>query len=221
VAASAAENKEAVMDSARNEHERPEANEARRAAGESGQRPFRDEPYPYERRRSRDLPYKLPVLAGFLSLAPGLGQIYVGYYQRGFVYALTVATIITLLASGTVHGLEPFFGIFLAFFWLYNIIDALRRASAYNLMLDGLPADELPERIALPEEGASRMWGVVLIVLGAILFLHTKFDMSLEWLEEWWPLIPIGFGVYLLRRGRHGIGTRTGTSADDISNSTP
>ena len=38
---------------------------------------------------------KSPGLACFLSLMPGLGQVYVGYYQRGFVHAAVVAALIT------------------------------------------------------------------------------------------------------------------------------
>ncbi|MFO7655044.1 MAG: DUF5668 domain-containing protein [Candidatus Krumholzibacteriia bacterium] len=155
----------------------------------------------HSRARREDLPYKVPQLAAFLSLMPGLGQVYVGYYQQAFLHIATVAAIIALLASGDIPGLQPFFGLFLAFFWLFNMIDAARRASAYNRLLDGLAPEELPEHIALPAGGASRAWGVGLIVAGSILFLHTRFDVSLEWLQEWWPLGAVALGVYLLVKG--------------------
>ena len=60
---------------------------------------------------------------------PGLGQVYVGYYQRGFIHVLVAATIITLLANGAADALIPLLGLFLGFFWLYNMVDAYRRAS--------------------------------------------------------------------------------------------
>src|SRR6266540_2183744 len=82
--------------------------------------------------RMRDTRSKSPALAAVLSMMPGLGQVYVGYYQRGFVHAAVIATLITILASGSVERLSPLFGLFMSFFWLYNIIDAARRASLYH-----------------------------------------------------------------------------------------
>jgi hypothetical protein len=96
---------------------------------------------------------------------------------------------------------DVFFGLFLAFFWLYNIIDANRKATLFNQALDGVNGIELPEDFQLPEKG-SMSAGVVLVGIGLILFFHTKFDMSLEWLEEWWPLAAVGFGIYLIVKGR-------------------
>ena len=112
-----------------------------------------------------------------------------------------VALVITLVASSSVQGVDVFFGLFLAFFWLYNIIDANRKAVLFNQALDGVNGIELPEDFQLPEKG-SMSAGVVLVVIGLILFFNTKFDMSLEWLEEWWPLAAVGFGIYLIVKGR-------------------
>src|SRR5580765_3468184 len=90
--------------------------------------------------RVRDTRSKSPALAAILSMMPGLRQVYVGYYQRGFVHAAVVASLITILSSNTVERLSPLFGLFLTFFWLYNIIDAARRASLYNDALAGNPS---------------------------------------------------------------------------------
>ncbi len=143
---------------------------------------------------------KSPTVAGILSFMPGLGQIYVGYYTRGFLHIAIVAAVITLLASDGVRGMEPFFGLFLAFFWLYNVIDAARRASAYNrLMATGRGGEELPD---LPDELGSRTAGGILVALGVVLLGHTRFDFDLYWLEDWWPAGLILLGAYILRRGR-------------------
>ena len=80
---------------------------------------------------------KSPVIAGALSAMPGLGQVYVGYYQRGFVHIFVVAGIIALLAADVLGPLIPLAGLFLGFFWLYNMIDAGRRAALYNQALSG------------------------------------------------------------------------------------
>jgi hypothetical protein len=142
---------------------------------------------------------KSPFVASLLSLMPGLGQIYVGYYQRGFVHLAVVAALITALSSGDMRGIEPFLGLSLAFFWLYNVVDAGRRANHYNLIAEGGSAEELPE---FRDDLGGRTAGIILVALGAVLFLHTKMDFDLEWLEEWWPLGLVAFGLHLIRKNR-------------------
>ncbi len=145
---------------------------------------------------------KSPALACFLSLMPGLGQIYVGYYQRGFIHGITFAGLIALLvaqADREFTPLIPMTAIFLGFFFLYNIIDAGRRASLYNQALQGTGTVSLPEESGLLG-GGSTLAGVILIGGGLILLMHTRFDWSLDWLEEWWPVAPILFGAYLVYR---------------------
>ena len=150
--------------------------------------------------RLRDTRSKSPALAAILSLMPGLGQVYVGYYQRGFVHAAVIAGLITTLASGAVERLVPFLALFMAFFWLYNVIDAARRASLYNDALAGNPSIELPQDFKSPGIRGSIFGGGALVALGFILLLHTRFGVSLDWVEEWWPVVPIVFGIHLFVR---------------------
>jgi hypothetical protein len=152
--------------------------------------------------RRRDLPYKIPFLAGFLSgFFPGLGQLYVGYYRQGITLAILFAGIITLLANGQLKGLEPFLGITLGFVWLYGIIDGAHRAQSVNRHLDGFGEEPLPAGSELPG-GGSVFGGAVLVILGLIILLHTRFDMSLQWLADWWPVLMIGGGVWLIWQAR-------------------
>jgi hypothetical protein len=143
---------------------------------------------------------KSPALASVLSMMPGLGQVYVGYYQQGFINALIVASVITLLASGNATGFEPFAGLFLAFFWIYNIIDANRRANHFNRVQAGLAGEAPPEDFKDPGAGGSIAGGVVLVVLGMLFFLDLQFGISMEWIEDWWPLGLVGLGVYLIAK---------------------
>jgi len=152
--------------------------------------------YPPDPRRRRGFPYKSTLLATILSFFPGLGQIYVGYYQRGFTHAIIVAATITALANN-MGGLTPLFGFLLAFFWIYNIIDAGRRSALYNQALDGVDSIEMPKDMKLGE-GGSMVGGVLLVVLGTILLLYTRFDVSMRWLEDWWPLGAVALGAYLI-----------------------
>jgi hypothetical protein len=145
----------------------------------------------------RDPRSKNPLLAAVLSAMPGLGQIYIGYYQQGFINVLVVGSLIAMLSAG-VGGLEPLCGLFLAFFWLYNVVDAYRKASLYNQALAGLGPSELPEDVQLPTAQGSLLGGVVLIIFGLLALSHTKFGYSLDWVEDWWPAALILIGCYLI-----------------------
>jgi len=154
--------------------------------------PYREPAYRYDPRT------KSPLLALMLSAMPGLGQVYVGYYQRGFIHILVVGSLIAMLAGEMVPDLTPLLGIFLAFFWLYNCIDAARRASLYNQALAGSTPIQPPDDVIASGAGGSVLGGAVLIAGGFLLLLHTRFDLSLAWLRDWWPVIPMLFGVYLV-----------------------
>lgn len=138
---------------------------------------------------------KSPALAGILSMLPGLGQAYVGYYVAGFTNILVVGALIAMMNSRMVRGLEPFFGLFLAFFWIFNIIDAARRARLYNLHQLGENVQPLPTDSPL-------IGGVILSVLGLFLTLEITFDMDLDFLEDYWPLFLLGLGVYMIVKYR-------------------
>ena len=141
---------------------------------------------------------KSPVLACVLSLLPGIGQVYVGYYKLGFIHNLVFASTIMPL-SLEVEAIVPLLGIFLAFFFVYNIVDAGRRAAFYNLALDGVEGIELPDdmNVTLPSFGGSVMGGLLLMGLGVVLLSNTLFGLSLDWLADWWPIAPIILGAYL------------------------
>jgi hypothetical protein len=150
---------------------------------------------PFESRR------KSPALASVLSLAPGLGQVYLGYYMRGFAHLGVVAFVISLLAEGNIPDfMYPLLGLFLPFFWLYNIVDAGRRAAYCNQVLDG-SGEELQAEFDMPQRSGSMGGGLALILGGTAMLLHLQFDWSLEWLETWWPILPVMIGIYLFLKG--------------------
>jgi hypothetical protein len=151
---------------------------------------------------------KSSILACVLSAMPGLGQVYVGYYQRGFVHIVVAASLITLLAQG-LGTITPLVGLFLAFFWMYNIIDAGRRAALYNQALIGTENIDLPGDLKMPGFQGSIFGGVILIGAGFILLLHTQFGYSLTWIENWWPVAPMLLGVYLMIKALRERGSKT------------
>ncbi|UCE02813.1 MAG: hypothetical protein JSW67_01000 [Candidatus Latescibacterota bacterium] len=145
---------------------------------------------------------KSVALATILSLFPGLGQIYLGYYQLGFVHVAIMVSLITILSMNP-GALTPLFGISLAFFWLYNLVDAGRRAAAYNMALEARELGSLPA-LELPTNRGSRAAGIILAALGVLFLLHTRFDFDMYWVEEWWPVGLIILGAWLFAKDRRG-----------------
>lgn len=154
---------------------------------------------------------KSPVVASFLSVVPGLGQVYIGQYWLAFVHILVFAGSIAIMANAREDFVLPLLPIFTFFFWLYNIIDAGRRAAMYNYAVQGGAGIDLP-RNTMPRTSGSVAAGLVLVIGGILVLMHTKFGFSLDWVEDWWPLAPIGFGVWLVVRAiqdrKEGVETR-------------
>lgn len=142
---------------------------------------------------------KSPWLAAILSGMPGLGQIYIGYYQTGFVHALVAGGLIAIIAGEVFNqDLVGVVGFLLAFFWLYNMIDAARRASLYNQALSGLRPMDLPEDAKAPSAPGSLAGGLALIAAGFVLFSNTMFGVSLHWISNWWPMGLVLIGAWLV-----------------------
>lgn len=146
---------------------------------------------------------KSPLVAAILSAMPGLGQVYVGYYPQGFIHIIVIAALIGIIATNSIEGdLQGPLGFFIAFFWLYNVIDAARRASLYNQALSGLRPMSLPEDVNSPRPMGSLAGGLALIGTGLVLFSNTMFDVSLLWLADWWPMALVGAGAWLVYEDR-------------------
>lgn len=148
---------------------------------------------------AEDARYKSRLLATLMSLVPGLGQIYVGYYQQGFINIIVIAGLISLLASEALgNSFTPFLAFFMVFYWLFNMVDAYRKAVFYNQALEGLGPLDLPEGEQFSGLRGSLLGGVVLIIVGAIALGYTRFGLPLAWIQHWWPAALILMGVYLL-----------------------
>jgi hypothetical protein len=126
---------------------------------------------------------KSPGLAGFLSVFPGLGHLYLGLYQRAF--AIGGAFILGIALTSHGHGGE-FFGPLIAFIWFFAIIDAVRQAKAINrgqLAEAGWAGEEQIRRAA--RGTGSLTWGVILVGIGTLLLINHYFEIDWSFMDEW------------------------------------
>ncbi len=138
-------------------------------------------------------PPKSPALAGILAFFfPGTGALYNREYMKGILYMLIFAGLVTLNAQGEAG--QPFKGLVLAGFYIFQIIDAIQVAKNINVKAQTGEAVPAGEDFSLSIKSGSIFWGAVLIILGAV-FLLANFDViSYERMWRFWPLVVIGIG---------------------------
>jgi hypothetical protein len=142
-----------------------------------------------------------PTVAGILGAIPlGLGAVYCGQYAKGLAHLGIVVLAIVGLSSDLPWQADMVLGIFLGFFWVYQILDAVRTAKALQA---GEPAPDpfglaqtfgTGERLDTTKVPAA---AAILIGLGVLFLINTVFDFSLH---RFWPIILIVLGVWLFAK---------------------
>ena len=150
------------------------------------------------------------ILAGFFPF--GVGAVYAGQYAKGLAH-LVIMTMLIWGAS-TAHGdFGAVFGLGIAFFYVYQIIDSVRTARAIQLgqpvpdpfgLAKGFGAGDKLDSSKVP------MGALVLIGLGVLFLLHTigVFEFGFH---HFWPFILIFLGGWLFAR-RWGLLGQDGVS---------
>jgi hypothetical protein len=155
------------------------------------------------------------ILAGFFPI--GVGAVYTGQYAKGLAHLVIMVLMILGLSSDLPTLVIVGLAISTGFFYIYQIIDAVRSAKAIQM---GEPAPDpfgLAQTFGAGEkfEGTKVPAGAaVLIGLGVLFLLHTAglFEFGLD---RFWPLILIFLGVWLFAKqwGLIG-GTRVGCQCE-------
>src|SRR5579864_4934639 len=143
-----------------------------------------------------------PTVAGILAgVFPfGVGAVYCSQYAKGLAHLL----IFALLIFGADHAGSwgALFGLGIAFFIVYQIIDAVRTAKAIQM---GQPP---PDPLGLAatfgagqklETSKVPMGAVALIALGILFLLHTMGFWELGF-DRYWPVIIIVLGGWMFYR---------------------
>ncbi|MFH1176974.1 MAG: DUF5668 domain-containing protein [Acidobacteriota bacterium] len=134
-----------------------------------------------------------PGLTVVLSFLPGLGHLYLGLYQRGMLFFAAFAASIWF---GDQSDTGPLFPIFI---WFFGLIDAYRQAQLINAGM--LPDLSMGGPAVTLKRGRGNLGlGVFLTVLGAILLYNQFYPLDLTFLVDWWPLLLVVAGVYLLAK---------------------
>jgi hypothetical protein len=154
---------------------------------------------------------KVPGLGAVLSIIPGLpiGQLYGEAFDR----AVMIAAAFWLLILAAVQGALPVTLVVFAciFIWIYSMFDAYRQAHLVNLG----GAEPSPKSRS---RGQGRlMFGIFLAVVGGLLLVENLGLFDLYWLRDWWPVLVLLIGVYLIFdavRERSRSGARRDTEQD-------
>jgi hypothetical protein len=150
-----------------------------------------------------------PVLAGILSILPGLGAVYCGEVMRGVMQISIYAALIFALTNFG-GGLEPVFGLAIAFWYIYQIIDSVRLAQAKQR--GTVPPD--PFGLSSPEwVGSFRSTGkglpsgaMFLVFVGFLFLLGNVF--SYHFISRGWPFILVYLGAMRIVQSRQRLACR-------------
>lgn len=149
------------------------------------------------------------ILAGFFPF--GVGAVYTGQYAKGLAHLVIFGVLVAgcNVASNSSHGdvLGVICGLGLAFFYVYQIVDAVRSARALQV---GLPPPD-PYGLAATFGGGAKIepskapiGAIVLILIGG-LFLLSTMGINLG-LDRLWPLILIAIGGWMFARNYGVVG---------------
>jgi len=153
-----------------------------------------------------------PGLAFALGLViPGVGAIYNGQYAKGLVHAVIFGLLVSIISSGSAHGMEPLFGILIAAWVFYMAVEAYHTAQKRRA---GEAVDEFSSLINMHTRGSRfPAVAVVLIGLGVLLLLNTTDIIPLERVLKYWPVLLILLGVYMLYVRLTGLNEQSGGAA--------
>ena len=121
------------------------------------------------------------------------------------VAAVVFGVLISIL-NASPEPMQVIFGILLPV-WVFSMAFEAYHTARKRLM--GEPVDEYSSIINLKGHPSNApVAGVVLVLLGVLLLLHTLHIFDFEYLARYWPVLLIAAGVYLLYARFAGAGEK-------------
>lgn len=141
-------------------------------------------------------PQKSPGFAGVLGIFPfGVGALYNGQYTKALLYLVIFAGLTSMQG----HGGQPFVGLLLTGFIVFQFFDNIQSARAINAAALGeVPAGAAAQPLPEITSSGSIFWGIVLIVLGVVLIMANFEVISYDALFDFWPIAVIVVGLKLV-----------------------
>lgn len=134
-----------------------------------------------------------PFVALILSfICPGLGAAYNGQTYKALIY---FAVSVGLFQMAIISGM-PLFVFGVLGMWLYSAVDAWKTA---RLIRSGVQPDLAEDIIVQRFSGNPKLWGIILIALGAIFLLQTLGGFR-HLMRGLLPILLIGLGLYILKK---------------------
>ncbi|NJM53718.1 MAG: hypothetical protein HC846_10215 [Blastocatellia bacterium] len=132
----------------------------------------------------------MPLLLSMI--CPGLGAAYNGQTSKALVYFAVFIGLfqLAILTGGTAIFVLGFIGM-----WAFAILDSWRTA---QMIRSGVTPDGAEDIIVQRFAGNPKLWGLVLLILGAMFFLQNVLNLRYL-MRSVLPVLLIALGVYLLR----------------------
>jgi hypothetical protein len=141
------------------------------------------------------------ILAGFFPF--GVGAVYCGQYAKGLAHLIIFVLLIVGVSNARGDAMSTAFGIGIAAFVIYQLIDAIKSAKAIQ---SGQPAPDPFGLGTMFTVGDRRDFthgvptgALVLIGLGVLFLLHNLNIWFLE-VDTLWPVLLIGLGLWLFAK---------------------
>ena len=132
---------------------------------------------------------KNPALAAFLSIFPGAGAFYNGNLLKGIAYVL-VFVILIILADNARQADGAVFGLMIAGFYIFQIVDSYNEAGRINQTVSARGAGSKKAR-----EDVSLFAAILVLAVGIIFQLANLDIITYRDITRFWPLILIAFGA--------------------------
>jgi hypothetical protein len=129
-------------------------------------------------------PSHLPSRAALFAIIPGIGSVYNREYVKAVVHLSVFAGLVIIAESVGIFGLLAFS------FYIYTIIDSYRSAE--------LISRRSPEESEEEQEINLPFWGGTILLMGLLFLLDNLGAISLRSAFQFWPLLLIGLGGYLI-----------------------
>lgn len=141
-------------------------------------------------RTGREIREKNPSLAAFLAIFPGMGAVYNGNILKGVTYLLIFGVLIALTSNADGSD-ATVFGLMIAGFYIYQIVDSYNEAARLNRGGAAAAGSERGEDLSL-------FSAIVVLAIG-VLFQLVNFDvLTFRQVSRLWPLALIAFGIKIV-----------------------